>query len=96
MNDFVDFALIRKAYDELMKEATHDLPTATQLMKKLVSIPVADVAPVVHAHRIDPLPEHRFTEENNTIIGRCSNCKSSLIDWTLYCPNCGAKMDEEN
>lgn len=58
--------------------------------------PAADVAPVIHAHRLDPLPEHRFTEENNTIIGRCSNCKSSLIDWTLYCPSCGAKMDEEN
>ena len=47
-----------------------------------------DVAPVVHAH---------WTAEK-----KCSNCKEDALwddrggDWlTDYCPNCGAKMDEE-
>ena len=62
-------------------------------MKKLVSIPIADVAPVVHAHWI-----HKEYIQNNMVIGivgECSNCgKVRLID--NYCPNCGAKMDEES
>lgn len=56
-------------------------------------LPIADVAPVVHAHW-----ENEDLVQNNMVIGivgKCSNCgKARLID--NYCPNCGAKMDEEN
>lgn len=58
-------------------------------------IPAADVAPVVHAHWI------RFKERDSCYIHmRCSACSAywsdpSHSDYFRYCPNCGAKMDED-
>ena len=61
----------------------------------LVSIPAADVAPVVHGKWIEYQIPHYF---------KCSECKCTvpyvkavLIDGKRkynYCPSCGAKMDE--
>lgn len=54
------------------------------------SIPVADVAPVVHSYW-----EHKITNDEEN-IGICHNCKYPVSwFWKLsnYCPNCGAKMD---
>ena len=55
----------------------------------------ANVAPVVHGHWI------RFKEHDSCYIHmRCSACSAywsdpSHSDYFRYCPNCGAKMDEE-
>ena len=50
---------------------------------------VKDVKPVIHAHWVE---EHR-----NYMV--CSNCGKYRGDWRtesfVYCPYCGAKMDEE-
>ena len=45
--------------------------------------PAADVAPVVHGHRVDV----------EGFYFRCSQCDGVLPICTNYCPNCGAKMD---
>lgn len=34
--------------------------------------------------------------ENKYVVGRCSNCDFSVHEITNYCPNCGAKMMNEN
>ena len=47
--------------------------------------PTEDVTPVVHAH-------WTFTYYNSFV---CSNCSHSSDNEFCYCPNCGAKMDEE-
>ena len=47
------------------------------------SILTADVAPVVHGHRVD----------NGGSYARCSQCDGVLPLCANYCPNCGAKMD---
>ena len=47
--------------------------------------PIADVAPVVHAH---------WEDCSNGWM--CSNCYRDRTYETDYCPNCGAKMDEVN
>lgn len=47
-------------------------------------IPTADVAPVVHGHRL--------TEDNVSI---CSLCGYFLPQTALFCMRCGAKIDEE-
>lgn len=46
-------------------------------------IPAADVAPVVHGHRVD----------TGGFYVRCSQCDGVLPLYANYCPNCGAKMD---
>ncbi len=45
----------------------------------------ADVAPVVHGHRVD----------DGGFYARCSQCDGVLPLCANYCPNCGAKMDGE-
>lgn len=60
-------------------------------VKKGDSVPAADVAPVVHG---------RWTQVDDTKC-RCSNCDIIALIGLYphgdknYCPNCGAKMDEE-
>lgn len=48
-------------------------------------LPAADVAPVMHAHWVK-IADHVF---------RCSLCNNHRHYASNYCPNCGAKMDEE-
>lgn len=50
------------------------------------SIQTTDVAPIVHAHWYTYPDDKQF---------KCSNCKTGVDLPTLYCPHCGAKMDEE-
>lgn len=60
-------------------------------------IPTADVAPVTHAHWARSYKRPGVYE----FIGwYCTNCNSRTSEeyaphWWLYCPHCGAKMDEE-
>lgn len=65
-----------------------------QVREWLFDLPVEDVKPVIHAH----WEPHEELED----CAYCSNCNVGLLkhfwvrpfDWD-YCPNCGAKMDEE-
>ena len=59
------------------------------LMEEIKVIPAADVAPVIHAHWIRQ--DESFTRF------KCSNPECSAENFSgfeNYCPNCGAKMDE--
>lgn len=53
----------------------------------IASIPAADVAPVVHGKWV-------YGEFD---IPHCSECGNDVMPNMIspYCPNCGAKMDEE-
>ena len=58
---------------------------------RIVAMPAADVAPVVHAH----------WEDKGWAGMICSNCGENAIEGhydyqvlSKYCPYCGAKMDE--
>ncbi len=60
---------------------------------QLEELPSADVKEVRHG---------KWIEENDTVIhGHCSSCgwnaiwQESDVFGMSYCPNCGAKMDEE-
>ncbi len=67
------------------------------MVKVVKGIPSLDVAPVIHAHWIENMfPAYEHVE--------CSHCKEQYYeddlylggnDFPKYCPNCGAKMDEE-
>ena len=53
------------------------------------TLPSVDVVPVVHAG----------WENYSPITIKCSRCEHVIHDWRYsecnFCPNCGAKMDEE-
>lgn len=59
------------------------LLTPEEFAEYLYELPAADVAPVVHGHRVD----------NGGSYARCSQCDGVLPLCANYCPNCGAKMD---
>ena len=44
----------------------------------------------------EPVKHGRWITEDG-VIGHCSNCdyEPFAFEHTLYCPNCGARMDEE-
>ena len=58
------------------------------------SEPAADVSPVRHGRWIDAYPD---IEPNPMFMyGSCSECgfEQGISKYLNYCPNCGAKMDE--
>ena len=52
--------------------------------------PTEDVAPVVHAHW-----EHKLVPRLGYPVPICSHCGESRRETSDFCPDCGAKMDEE-
>lgn len=56
--------------------------------EKLKSMPTVDAVPVRHGKWIDITESH---------IGTCSLCgdRWGSVDMMNYCPNCGARMEEE-
>ena len=64
-------------------------PAAKRILAMIDDIPAADVAPVVHGHWIRQ--DESFTRF------KCSNPECGIENcsgFENYCPNCGAKMDE--
>ena len=65
----------------------HDREVIECVMTTLGGVPLADVAPVVHGRWV-------YGEFD---IPHCSECGNDVMPNMIspYCPNCGAKMDEE-
>ena len=67
---------------------------AIEILTQIHYAPTEDVEPMRHAY---------WMKRKNHLFGRmeyaCSICYPLHgiyeIDWSRYCPNCGAKMDEE-
>ena len=59
--------------------------------KIIDDFPAADVRPVVRGHWI-PTGE---TAEIYGDVYRCSVCGCTDVDEVDYCPNCGARMEEQ-
>jgi len=80
----------KAAYDAIVRNYTVD-----DQLSDLDNIPAADVVPVRHGRWIVTL------EFPDCVYARCDQCKTPQIFYynkplTNYCPNCGAKMDEES
>lgn len=77
-------------HEDLLKNDVVFKTVYKNLAEFIESIPAADVAPVVHARWWNPKTPKRY---GGGLV--CSECKKTA-DWTYnYCPNCGAKMDQE-
>lgn len=58
----------------------------------ITAIPAADVVPAKHAH----WKPNNWTQTRNQLVS-CSRCRYEMpYPGENYCPNCGAKMDEED
>lgn len=63
-----------------------------EMMKmRIEQTPAADVALVVHGHWIEKIIPDEFPDWRCV----CSICEGDGLPSYNYCPNCGAKMDEE-
>ena len=63
-------------------------------LKMIMSVPIEDVAPVVHGWWIK-INEHKDIEGWFEYDYVCSVCDGIAEDNYDYCPHCGAKMDLE-
>lgn len=84
MAEYIKRETAVKAANEWVSEACMaPVMRVSRLLDKLQKVPAADVAPVVHGHRVD----------NGGSYARCSQCDGVLPLCANYCPNCGAIMD---
>lgn len=63
------------------------------IASEIASIPIADIEEVKHGHWILRPASNRIVDDDYYV---CSSCGQSSYDETPYCPECGAKMDEED
>ena len=79
------------AYREICSDETMSGYEKAYCSELIRNIPSADVAPVVHGRW------ESNSDRPDTLI--CSVCKCGFDMWKHdphnFCPNCGAKMDEE-
>ena len=80
MPEYIDRENAIKRVMETKWESGSDGAAAMEIV---AAAPAADVAPVVHGHRVD----------DGGFYARCSQCDGVLPLCANYCPNCGAKMD---
>lgn len=67
-------------------------------LQSISDIPGADVAPVVHGRWIKDNDSFQISDYCCYFDHTCSECGKIINDryeFPNYCPNCGAKMDEE-
>lgn len=73
---------------EAAKEMFEGIPQLGATINMVIDcIPAADVVEVRHG-------EWRFVGQNRwNDTYECSLCRKTTTDYSIYCPNCGAKMD---
>lgn len=91
MPEYIERDALRQAVLESQHDNSHPRGWAhiahdcehAHFVAMIARFPAADVAPVVHGHKVD----------DGGFYARCSQCDGVLTLCANYCPNCGAKMD---
>ena len=87
MAEYIELEVAVKAFNNFDAGRADSPPftllTPREFAEYLHELPTADVAPVVHGHKVD----------DGGFYARCSQCDGVLPLCANYCPNCGAKMD---
>ena len=89
-------SIVRLCFSEHGKFETHSSLMNFICTSLSADVTTADVKPVVHAHWIKAFFPGSV-ECNLPILldVTCSHCAFKMWELYPYCPNCGAKMDEE-
>ena len=80
--------------DDIKLRAEQTIETLTKCILRVKAQPAADVQEVKHAH----WENEYYDEITELYYHTCSNCNTEITETCFdnYCPNCGAKMDEED
>lgn len=93
MYEYIERKEIRMAYEKLTRSYVNGNPYIAdwRFDEMIEELPAANVAPVRHAHW------ETNSDRPDSLI--CSVCKCGFDMWKHdphnYCPNCGAKMQEQ-
>ena len=85
MNDLISRATFRSSIQTILNDITCPIHIAAEIEQYLEFEPAVDAAPVVHGWWYD----------KGSLSCRCSCCGCKSNKEYNYCPNCGAKMDDE-
>lgn len=87
MSRYIDADVMEQRVREAMVNSPHMIPP---LIKFIRSIPTADVAEVKHGRWV----VFDFTPYCSVCRRQCDYNGDGTHSKSLFCPNCGAKMDE--
>lgn len=93
-SDLTLLSLPKKELLEHLRCAEHNRDVAEQTLEQQ-AVAVKDYVPVRHGHWITGLCFSQGTYDYLEYDKKCSVCEKYSRDFSTYCPNCGAKMDEE-
>lgn len=92
-NDYVKREDIFLAVTEIAKEIVFGDQDDDKVVEIINSIPAVDVEPVRHGHNVKW--DYPTLFECSLCGWECFDTVPGDTDTYQYCPNCGAKMDEE-
>lgn len=79
---------------EMYPDGSVDFGFSVSNIRDMINaIPAADVASVVHGRWDRVIPSKSAAKWSSKVS--CSVCHNAGYNHFKYCPNCGAKMDEE-
>ena len=92
MTRLIDADALKAVFEEKSSEAVCGAELCKAIISRINEAPTVDAVPVRHGHWIfnpkDAI-EMMFT------LPKCSECGAESADGGNYCPNCGARMDED-
>jgi hypothetical protein len=77
-----------------IEEAKRILEFAEKHYQQIESVDIEEFILKNHIGVVQEV-EHGHWYDKGSLSCRCSECKGKSAAESLYCPNCGAKMDEE-
>ena len=87
--EYIEKELVMDTIDELKLRTLPKTLLFDHLKKVIEVFPTESIAPVKHGHWVEQ-------SDCDELVCSCCNGGYTLYDETPYCPNCGAKMDEDN
>lgn len=94
MARYIDADLLKSKFEYDNNDSPVYVEATKGIHKIIDACPIADVAPVKHAHWVNRCDYGSNYELFNDYT--CSNCNHRVYMFKEnYCSNCGAKMDEE-